>query len=199
MRKKMKWAALGLAAAMLMGSILGGCGKQGASESGASEQSSEKPQTEAEQSVKQEDEKEGESAENSAVDTSQQVELVCYFVGDEPEDMGKVEERINEILLEKINATISFNFTSWTDYTNKYMMVLNGGEDCDLIYTAPWLNFMELVDKNAFLDLNAYIDVYGAGLKQAVSEELLAQVEIDGHLYCIPATYTEYDGGGGRN
>ena len=55
MRKKKKWAALGLATAMLMGSILGGCGKQETSESGVSEQSSEKPQTEAEQSVKQEE------------------------------------------------------------------------------------------------------------------------------------------------
>jgi putative aldouronate transport system substrate-binding protein len=195
-RKKKKWAALGLATAMLMGSILGGCGKQETSESGVSEQSSEKPQTEAEQSVKQEEqEKEDQEEENSAIDTSQKVELVCYFVGDEPEGMSKVEEKINEILLEKINATISFNFTSWTDTNNKYMMILNGGEDCDIIYTAPWLNFMQLVDKNAFLDLNEYIDVYGPGLKQAIPAEALAQVEIEGHLYCIPAVGTQYEGG----
>lgn len=199
MRKRTKWAALGLAAALFAGSILGGCGRQeGAGDPQESSTQNQQAVEGSQADAAEEEETQEESQEEPqapAIDTSQKVDLVFYLVGDEPEDMARVEEKINEILLERINATITFNFTSWTDYTNKYAMVLNGGEDCDIIYTATWLQFNSLVNKGAFLDLNDYIDQYGPKLKEAISPEILAQVDIGGHLYCIPTTYAEYEGG----
>lgn len=195
MKMKTRWAALGLAVTMLAGSILGGCGNQSNADS-AAKAKAETQQAKAE-AQQEETPKSGteETAATPDIDLSQKVDLVLYLVGDEPNGMEEVEEKINEIMLEKINATITFNFTSWTDYTNKYMMVLNGGEDCDLIYTASWLSFYELVNKNAFLDLNEYVDQYAPGLRDAIAPEILDQVGIGGHLYCIPTTYAEYEGG----
>ncbi len=181
MSKKCKWISLGLALAMLVG-CLAGCGNQN---NVPTKESTEKSKVE---ETKQE--------ESSAIDTSKRVDLVCYFIGDEPKDMDKVSEKINEILLEKINATITFNFSTWTDYTNKYTMVLAGGEDCDIIYTATWIKFYELVEDEAFLELSGLIDTYAPDFKAMVDESYFDMVTLDGEIYCMPNTYDEYNNGG---
>ena len=49
-------------------------------------------------------------------DLSQEANLVFYVMGDAPEDEKVVEDAINVILKEKFNATIDFQFSTWTDF-----------------------------------------------------------------------------------
>lgn len=130
--------------------------------------------------------------ESTAPDTSEHVDLVCYFLGDPPDDIQKVQDKINEILEEKINASITFQFTTWTDAGSKYSMVLSGGENCDIIYTAPYIGYYDFMDKDAFLELTDLIDQYAPELWDAVGERFFEETYIEGELYTIPNNYTEY-------
>ena len=75
----------------------------------------------------------------AADDLSQEANLVFYVMGDAPNDEKVVEDAINAILKEKFNATIDFQFSTWTDFSQKYNTQLTSG-GADLIYIANWLN-----------------------------------------------------------
>ena len=55
----------------------------------------------------------------AADDMSEEANLVFYVMGDAPQDEQVVEDAINAVLKEKFNATIDFQFSTWTDFSLK--------------------------------------------------------------------------------
>lgn len=131
--------------------------------------------------------------ETEADPLAERVDLVCWLLGDAPADMAKVEEKINEILLEKINATITFNFTTWTDFIQKYNLLLSSGESIDLIFSTGWMNYREYAKDGAYLPLDDLLDTYMPKIK-AMGEErgFWDVVSVDGAIYGIPLFQSEY-------
>ena len=127
----------------------------------------------------------------TAVDTSERVDLVFYVMGDAPTDEVVVENAINEILLEKVNATIDFQFSTWTDFQQKYSLELTSGT-ADLIYIANWLNYGQLAKSGAFLELDELLDTVAPTLKETVGEANLNMCSVGGSVYAIPGTWAEY-------
>ena len=113
------------------------------------------------------------------------VDLVFYLVGDPPQDMDKVEEKVNEILLDKINTTIDFQFSTWTDYEQKYRMTLFSGE-ADLIYSTNWIYYFDLARDGAFLDLAEVMD-YMPDVKAAIPDGSWEQTKVNGAINMVPA------------
>lgn len=127
----------------------------------------------------------------AAVDTSERVDLVFYVMGDAPTDEVTVENAINEILLEKVNATVDFQFSTWTDFQQKYNLELTSGT-ADLIYIANWLSYGQLAKSGAFLELDELLDTVAPTLKETVGEGNLNMCSVDGSVYAIPCTWAEY-------
>lgn len=127
---------------------------------------------------------------SSDIDLSERVDLVFYVMGDAPNDEQMIEDAVNEKLLEKLNATIDFQFSTWTDFQTKYSNELLSG-NADLIYTANWLNYGTLSRDGAFLELDDMLDTYAPELKELCGT-YLDQCMVDGYLYCIPAMWPEY-------
>ena len=67
------------------------------------------------------------TAQAKELDYSERVDLVFYLLGDAPAGLDRVEDKINEILLEKANATVDFQFSTWTDWGEKYKLQLTTG------------------------------------------------------------------------
>ena len=134
---------------------------------------------------------ETDDAGSSEADTSERVDLVFYVMGDAPVDEQAVEDALNEKLLEKVNATVDFQFSTWTDFQTKYSLELTSGT-ADLIYIANWLNFGQLANSGAFLELNDLLDTYGSDLKALVGEDALNQCSVDGQIYAVPNAWPEY-------
>lgn len=130
-------------------------------------------------------------AEAVALDTSERVDLVFYVMGDAPTDEAMVEDAINEILLDKLNATIDMQFSTWTDFQQKYSLELTS-QNADLIYIANWLNYGQLASSGAFEELNGMLDTVAPELKALVGDGALNQTSIDGKIYVIPNTWAEY-------
>lgn len=129
-----------------------------------------------------------------AVDTSEHVVLTMYCIGDE----GGIhaEEHIkllNEMLTEKINASIDPVMVSWGDFKTKLPMVWASGEAYDLTYTSNWTNYFLEADRGAFMDITELFPAY-APLTYAefTEKDLLETTKVDGKLYMVPNDKPDY-------
>lgn len=125
-------------------------------------------------------------------DISKKADLVFYVMGDAPKDEQAVEDAINKILLEKANATIDFQFSTWTDWSQKYNLELTSGS-ADLIYTANWLNYATLANSGAFAELtDDMIKTDAPNIAKSMDPSLLDQMKVGGKTYGVPNTWPEY-------
>lgn len=170
-----KMTAFIAAAAMTVG-MLTGCGGKSGSDSGSG----------------------GSSAavnEDGSLNTDQEVELVMYVISDRPAGQDVVDEKINEILKEKLNCTLKINWIGWAEYANKYPLLFSSGEEFDMAYAATWLNFSSLAQKGAFKNLDELWPKFAPDNYAATSDPAKEQATVAGHIYCVPTqlpTYTAY-------
>lgn len=186
---KKKVISLLLSLTMLTG-IITGCGSN--SSQSAADLLEEQGVTE----IPQTDDASGEAEEEAPVeakelDLSNQVDLVFYVMGDAPQDEEEVEAALNEKLLEKCNATVDMQFSTWTDFQQKYANEITA-QSADLIYIANWLNYGQLASSGAFEELDEMLDTVAPELKRAVGETKLNMCKIDGKTYAVPNTWPEY-------
>lgn len=132
-----------------------------------------------------------EEGEAKELDTSERVDLVVYQLGDAPKAEAEVEEKINEILLEKVNATVDFQFSTWTDWQQKYALQLTTG-GVDLVYTANWSEYGKMASSGAFLPLDELLDTVSPDLRTLLGEDALNQCRVGGELYTIPCNSLDY-------
>ena len=126
-------------------------------------------------------------------DVSEPVELVLYYVGNEYGDEQMIFDRVNEILKEKVNATINFKSLNLSDYATNYSLLLAGGEEIDLIFACSWCYYVDEVGKGAFKELtDEMIAQYMPETYATQAEGCYPQNIVDGKLYCIPCCKVGY-------
>jgi putative aldouronate transport system substrate-binding protein len=128
----------------------------------------------------------------AGIDTSKKVNLQFYMLGNAPKDLPKVEAEINKMAEADLNATVTFNFTTWTDWDQKYKLLLSTGQDVDLIFTADWTQYQQYAKKGAFQPLDELLPVAAPKLTEFVPQDMWNAVKIDGKIFTVPATYEEY-------
>lgn len=132
------------------------------------------------------------AGKTTKLDTSKKVELQFYMVGDGPTDLKKIESKLNEMALQDLNATVKLNFTTWSDMSQKYKLLLASGQPIDLIFTADWLQYQTYANKGAFLPLDELLGKASPELQAFVPKEMWDAVRVGGNIYTVPATYIEY-------
>ena len=88
----------------------------------------------------------------SNIDLSEPYMVNMYLIGDTPNDWDRVLELANEYL-EPFNTSLNVTIMSWSDYQTMYSLVLAGGEQVDLIFTAPWCYMYTEAAKGSFYEL----------------------------------------------
>ena len=121
------------------------------------------------------------------------VELTMYLVGDKPDGVDAVYEKINEILKEKVNATVKVEWLSWAEESTKYSLLFSGGEDFDMIFTASqWCHFEQTVGMEGFAELTPeMLEKYAPDVWASWPETAWKQATINGGIYMIPANFVE--------
>jgi putative aldouronate transport system substrate-binding protein len=114
------------------------------------------------------------------------VELSIYYPGTEQKEVAVVEEEMNKLLKDKINATVKIKAVDWANWGQKINLMVASGEPFDLMFTAGWDNFSGNVAKGAFLDLTPMIDQYAAETKNQMNPLLLSGTMVNGKNYAIP-------------
>ncbi len=88
----------------------------------------------------------------SQIDLSKEYTVNMYLIGDTPNDWDKVLGLANDYL-KPFNTQLDVTFMSWSDYQTMYSLVLAGGEQVDLIFTAPWCYMYTEAAKGSFYEL----------------------------------------------
>ncbi|MCM3271066.1 ABC transporter substrate-binding protein [Paenibacillus elgii] len=164
MNRKRKAIQSGLAVVLASGMVLAGCGAKNEGESTDSIPSATK------------------SSKNLAP-----YEVTMAFFGNDQKDLPAVQDEMNKILKEKINATVKLtpiSISAWQQQTN---LMLAGNEKVDLMFTSAGFNYGTQVAKGQLLALDELVEKYGAGIKQAFEPYQLSAAKINGKSYAIPA------------
>ena len=168
----------------MLSSVFTGCGKESAA-GGTAEGTGTTEGTASEQQTA--------ASETAAVlDTSEEVELVMYVIGNEPAKQQEVTDNMNQLFKEKLNCTLKINYIGFAEFANKYPLLFSSGEQFDMAYTATWLNFAGLAQKGAFMALDELWPTYAPENFEKTSESAKRQATINGHYYCIPTLLPTY-------
>ena len=99
-------------------------------------------------------------------------------------DQGAVEEALNKITKDKINAAIKLmvlEFGSWADKIN---LMNAGGEQYDLVYTANWTNdYYQNVSNGQFVELDDLLPSLAPGYWKSMPVTTWQAAKVKGKLY----------------
>lgn len=126
------------------------------------------------------------------LDISKKVELQFWMLGNAPADLQLIEDEINKMALEELNCTVKFNYTTWTDWSQKYQLLLTSGQQVDLIFTAEWTDYQRYARSGAFLELDDILPVAAPELSKFISKDYWDGVKVTGNIYTMPNTWKEY-------
>jgi putative aldouronate transport system substrate-binding protein len=190
MKRLIKWQGL-LAMAMILSLVLAGCGSNN-NNAASSEPASSTPAASIEASPSP---SESASASPSGVDTSQEVKLKMYLLGDKPKDFDLVYDEVNKLLKQDINATVEVSFLSWGDWQQKYPLLFASGEDFDLIYTANWAQYNTQATKGGFLEITKdMLAQYAPKTAASQYPEAFEQSKLNGKAFMLPMNFKEIQG-----
>ena len=171
-----KTIALVLAAMMLMTLLISGCGET----NGSSSTSSGSTTTGDSASVDQD-------SPYANLDLSKTENIVTYVVGSEPNAIAEVMELVNEKTKAAINTTMELYFIPTSELTTKYPLVMAGGDEIDLVYTANHSYYREQVDKGGFMALDMdFIQTYLPQTYEVLPESAWKETLIGGQIYMVP-------------
>jgi putative aldouronate transport system substrate-binding protein len=113
-------------------------------------------------------------------------ELSLYYPGTPQKDEKMVEEAINKILKEKINATLDIIPIEWGAWDDRMNLMIASREKADIIFTAQWNGHAVNVGKGAFLELNDLLQKHGQGILETLDPAFLEGAKINGKNYGVP-------------
>ncbi|MCJ8011803.1 ABC transporter substrate-binding protein [Paenibacillus sp. KQZ6P-2] len=138
------------------------------------------------------------AAEGSQNEELPPVELVWNFpLSAIPQDLATVQEAVNKITKEKINATVKLQAYTFADYNQKMNTVVASGENYDIAWVANWnWDYLQNQSKGAFLELDDLIQKQAPDLMKSMPDFVWDAAKIQGKIYAIPnyQTVTKKEG-----
>ena len=123
-------------------------------------------------------------------------EINAYFLAPQVKDLELVQEELNKLLKEKINATIKLNYFWWDSYQEKQQLAVSSGEKIDIMFSPSWWGFNDYVAKQAWLPLDDLLQEHGQDIIANIDPSYLKAPIVNGKLYAIPTAKDMYGTGG---
>lgn len=114
-----------------------------------------------------------------------------------PQDLKTVEEAVNKITKEKINATVKFQVQTFADYKQKMNTVVASGEPYDIAWVSNWnWDYLQNQSKGAFLELDDLLSKQAPTLLKSMPDFVWDATKIQGKIYAVPnyQTVTKKEG-----
>lgn len=186
MKKKWKKSVTLMLAVVLAGiTLLSGCSSDGNATDGGTQSNNTGAGTERSSSDGTAN-GDGQGLSWDTIDTSEEVNLVMYLLGEAPSGMSAVMEEFNKKMKAEINATLEIRYLSWGDYTSKYPLILAAGDDVDIIYTAGWCFYTQEAGKGAYREVTQEdLSIYMPRHYEALDPTAYDQLNVDGKMYMI--------------
>lgn len=110
--------------------------------------------------------------------------MFATYGGSIPPDLSKVEDALNELLVEKIGVTVKLNVFSSASYDAQANLMLTG-DTVDLMTTSSNLTYAQCVTKGYFTEMSSLLDQYGQGIKASLGEDLLQCTRVNEKTYGV--------------
>lgn len=172
MQKVKKYLSLAVVTCLMLSLVLTGCGDSGTASNSTSAASSAAAST----------------AAASSTEELPEVELSWYLPGPAQKDMDKVNEELNKITKEKINATVKVNLIDFSAWKDKSSVMIAAGENFDMMFTAGWSSYSQNVAKGAFVDITDLMGQYAPKTKEMLHAAYLEGSKINGKNYAVPTS-----------
>lgn len=120
-------------------------------------------------------------------DLSSDYTVSMYLIGDKPNDWDEVLGLANDYLAD-FSTRLDVTFMSWSDYQTMYSLVLAGGEQIDLIFTAPWCYMYTESAKGSFYELSTdFINQYMPLTAKYQAADSWDETTISGKTIAVPS------------
>ncbi|WP_219837180.1 ABC transporter substrate-binding protein [Paenibacillus sp. R14(2021)] len=112
------------------------------------------------------------------------IELKVAFpiFGAEPKDLKLVQDEVNKLTKEKINATVTFMPISIGNWTQQMNLILSGNEKLDLTVV---LGYSTAVAKGQLLEMTELLEKDGSGITSALGDSYVNAGKINGKIYGV--------------
>lgn len=123
-------------------------------------------------------------------ETKEFAEVSWYMLKpvDNLKDQAMVEDEVNNIFKEELNANLRLNFIDSASWEDRMKLMSGAGEAYDLVMTAYWTNRLDHnVQAGSFLPLDDLLQKYGQDILAKVDPRAWKAVTYDGKIMAIPA------------
>jgi putative aldouronate transport system substrate-binding protein len=128
------------------------------------------------------DEKDGTNSEDQPYEVA-----MAYINFTKIDDLPLVQEEINKIAKEKINATVKLIPISGAAWQQQSNLMLTGNEKLDLIVSSSFFGYNTQAAKGQYIALDDLLQSHGKGILEVVPEHLLEGNKVNGEIYGIPS------------
>lgn len=128
------------------------------------------------------------SAQQPPKEELKPVELTWYYAQPKTQpDLAVVNEAVNKIVKEKINATVKLQPIDFGNYEQKMNTIIASGEEFDIAWTSSWnFKYSPAAAKGAFVELEGLLDKYAPNLKKSMPPLIWDGARVNGKLYAVP-------------
>lgn len=125
--------------------------------------------------------------EPTAAPVVQEIPIVTFtYPNSIFKDVGEVEAAMNKILEEKIRAKIKLNPIDWGAYDEKMKLASAAGEECDIVFTAPWINnYIQNIANGNFVPLDDLLQKEAPGLWRSMPPTTWDAARVNGKIYGV--------------
>ena len=115
------------------------------------------------------------------------VEITYTYAGPGvPQDLQEVQDAINAILIPKINVKLTLDPMDWGTFGERMQLKMAAGEECDIVFTAPWINNYYInVINGALYPLDDLLPEYAPGLWASISPSTWEAARVKGNIYSV--------------
>ncbi len=128
------------------------------------------------------------SKEESSTSEDGSYEIVMAYMNfTNINDLELVQEEMNKISKEKINATVKLVPISAGAWQEQQNLLLTGSEKLDLILSSSFYGYNTNAIKGQYLPLDDLLESHGQGILEVMPEHILEGNKVDGNIYGIPS------------
>ena len=115
------------------------------------------------------------------------VEVTYTYAGrGVPTDLQLVQDALNEIITPKIGVKLILEPIDFGAYNDKMQLRLSAGEECDIIFTAPWINsYPNNVANGVLLPLDDLLPKFAPGLWASMPPSTWEAARVNGNIYAV--------------
>ncbi|MCS7059773.1 MAG: ABC transporter substrate-binding protein [Anaerolineae bacterium] len=114
------------------------------------------------------------------------VTITYTYGGTVFKDVDMVSEALSAIAQKKINATIKLKPIDWGAYDEKMKLAFAAGEECDIVFTAPWINnYIQNIANGNIIPLDDLLPKYAPGLWKSMPESSWDAARVGGKIYGV--------------